>query len=321
MIIQIAKSALSFETAEPEILKLTTPLYVECMSEDLARDLLDRLPRDGLGIVGTREPNLSITQWLRDSLRSIAGQPLIVISGLARGVDSVAHEVALESGVPTVGIVAGGLDQHYPLETYRLRQRIIESGGAVISEFPAGTPPYKSGFLARNRWIAAFSRAVVVGQAGVRSGALNTARWTRELGRDLYAVPCFPGARGMEGNQRLLEEGGAYPFWGVRSLGTSWPALGTDPLKPHRNRNSSNEVARCIIQNCSIAAQRVFESWIESQAIQEGSEVIEVHRLCAVCASKGLSTGEFYEGLRECLERGILVDVNGLILKNASLQI
>jgi DNA processing protein len=135
-----------------------------------------------------------------------------VISGGAYGIDAAAHQGALEAGGQTTVVFGGGLDLPYPDRHLRLFERIAGEGrGALISPFSPGTPPVRGGFLARNALIAALSQAVVVVEAGWRSGAHNTASHASQLGLPVLAVPGSPGT------ERLLAQG-ARPLWNADGL-------------------------------------------------------------------------------------------------------
>src|SRR5205085_11804233 len=127
--------------------------------------------------------------------------------GLARGIDSAAHEGALAHG-RTVAVLGCGIDRIYPPENAGLA-RAIEEAGAIVSEFPLGTPPLPMHFPRRNRIIAGWGRGVVVVEAARRSGALNTARTAADEGREVMAVPGHPSQQSSTGTNRLLRDGAA----------------------------------------------------------------------------------------------------------------
>lgn len=161
-----------------------------------------------LGIVGSRAATplgLAFARRLSDEL-ACAG--LVVVSGLARGIDSAAHRGCLDAGGRTVAVLGSGLDRIYPPENATLAEQVQERG-AVVSEFPLGTGPLKPHFPRRNRVIAGWVRAVVVVEAGSRSGALSTARAALDEGRDVMAVPGHPSQPQSEGANRLLQDGAA----------------------------------------------------------------------------------------------------------------
>lgn len=136
----------------------------------------------------------------------LAAQGVVVVSGLARGIDAGAHAGALSVGGPTVAVLGGGLDVAVPASTRRLGARIAREG-CVVTEHPAGVPPLKHHFPERNRIVAGLARGVVVVEASGRSGALITARLGLESGREVMAVPAQPLASNSAGVIRLLREG------------------------------------------------------------------------------------------------------------------
>jgi DNA protecting protein DprA len=217
-------------------------LWIEAQREE-SLTLLESLPDQGFGVIGTRVPNPRSLFHMRriferlTSRRSDAFQ-LTILSGLARGVDAWAHEEALRAQFPTIAILAHGLDTTYPPEHESLRQRILENRGLMITEFPPGTLPSPKHFLRRNRWIASLSRALWVAQAPYRSGALNTARWARELDRTVFVTPSFPEDPDFSGSQRLLVDEEALPLYEAYQLGSVWsPFASLPPL--HRKRSPS----------------------------------------------------------------------------------
>jgi DNA processing protein len=159
--------------------------------------------------------------------RDLAASGLAVVSGLARGIDAAAHRGALDAGGRTVAVLGSGLDRLYPAENGDLA-RAIEEKGAVVSEFPLGTGPWKWNFPRRNRVIAGWARATVVVEAGVRSGALSTAHAALDEGRDVMAVPGHPSQPASEGTNALLRDGAIL----VRGAGDVLGELGLAPAAP-----------------------------------------------------------------------------------------
>jgi len=133
---------------------------------------------------------------------------MIVLSGVAMGIDSAAHRGAVRGGGQTIGIMGCGLDVEYPAENPEIRRDII-THGALISEFPLGTPPYGSNFPIRNRLLSAFSLGVAVMEARERSGALITAKYAAEQGRDVFALPGNISNPLSVGTNRLIQDGAA----------------------------------------------------------------------------------------------------------------
>jgi len=149
----------------------------------------------------------------------------IIVSGLAQGIDQAAHEAALIFGLPTIAVLGCGLDHHYPPHSEDIRKKIVDAGGLVLSEFETSDEPRPYRFVQRNRIIAAGSAATCVIEAGHRSGALLTADYALQMHRPVFAVPSFPGERGFEGNQRLIDDFAVQPLWAAHSLGSVWLEL------------------------------------------------------------------------------------------------
>jgi len=136
----------------------------------------------------------------------VARRGITVVSGLARGIDSSAHEGALKSGGRTIAVLGCGPDIAYPPDNQDLMERIIHSG-AVISEYAPGTPPLRGNFPARNRIISGLSMGVTVVEAGEKSGSLITAEFALEQGREVFAVPGNVNSRNSKGTNKLIKEG------------------------------------------------------------------------------------------------------------------
>ncbi|MFW0796357.1 DNA-processing protein DprA [Gordonia sp. CPCC 205515] len=166
---------------------------------------LDEMAASGIGLIGSRAASSygeHVTSMLASGL-AIDGHA--VISGGAYGIDGVAHRAALASGGPTMAVMACGIDRDYPAGHARLLAEIAETG-LVVSEYPPGTTAAKHRFLTRNRLVAAMSTAIIVVEAGRRSGAANTAAWARKLGRPLGAVPGPVTSATSVGCHRLIAD-------------------------------------------------------------------------------------------------------------------
>lgn len=168
--------------------------------------LIDGCPEHAVGVVGTRRPTLTGRDAARRIAAGVSRAGGLVISGMALGIDAASHEGALSVGAPTVAVLASGADTPTPTSNTRLYERILDRG-AVISELPPGTRPFRWSFPARNRLIAALSDATLVVEAPLRSGALITVTQATDLGRSIYAVPGSLAADTCEGSNRLLVDG------------------------------------------------------------------------------------------------------------------
>ncbi|MDR3038090.1 MAG: DNA-processing protein DprA [Candidatus Adiutrix sp.] len=169
---------------------------------------LDEGDRFAVGLVGSRRASPAGLAAARELGRAGASRGLTIVSGLARGVDAEAHWGALEAGGRTLAVLGCGLDWVYPRENAPLYERIPQAG-ALISEFPPSFRPLPVNFPRRNRVLAGLSLAVVVVEAGPRSGALITARLGLELNREVMALPGPAGAEQTQGGNRLIKEGAA----------------------------------------------------------------------------------------------------------------
>ena len=163
-----------------------------------------------VAVVGTRRVSAYGQQVTERMAGSLADQGITIISGLARGIDGIAHQQALEAGGRTLAVLGSGLDRIYPPEHRGLAGRISKQGG-LISDYPPGTPPDGSNFPPRNRIISALSKAVLVIEAGQKSGALITANYAAEQGREVFAVPGKITAPLSKGTNHLIKLG-AHPL-------------------------------------------------------------------------------------------------------------
>ncbi len=142
-----------------------------------------------VAIVGSRHPDPYGEDTARLLATGLARAGVSVVSGGALGIDAVAHRAALDAGGHSVAVLGTGVDVLYPASNRRLLERVLEEGGAIVSELPDGTPGFRGNFPRRNRIISGLSEAVVVVQAGEKSGALVTAEWARSQGVPVFAVP------------------------------------------------------------------------------------------------------------------------------------
>ncbi|MCC7130385.1 MAG: DNA protecting protein DprA [Anaerolineae bacterium UTCFX2] len=185
-----------------------------------------------VAVVGTRRVTAYGRQVADEIGSELARHGVTVVSGLARGVDSIAHQACLKSGGRTIAVLGSGVDQIYPPEHKRLAENIIENG-AVISDYPPGALPEAANFPPRNRIISALSQAVVVVEASEKSGALITAAFAAQQGREVFAVPGYLYAPQSVGANRLIESG-ARIYTGISSLLDALNLEHTDQYKSAR---------------------------------------------------------------------------------------
>lgn len=169
--------------------------------------LAELLQRPLVGIVGSRKVSSygrAVTIQLASEL---ANQGIVIVSGLALGVDALAHRAALDAGGPTIAVLPGSVEKIYPRSHYGLAQQIVQGGGVLVSEYPPGTNIFKQNFIARNRIVAGLVDALLITEAAEKSGSLHTARFALEQGKDVLAVPGNITSSTSVGTNNLLKAG------------------------------------------------------------------------------------------------------------------
>lgn len=165
------------------------------------------LNRAGIAVVGTRQPTPYGSGMAEMLSRDLARRGMVVMSGMARGVDTCAHKGALEAGGATVAVWGTGIDVIYPKENKKLAEQIVAQGGTIVSEFQLGTFPAPQNFPIRNRTLSGMSVGVLVVEGGEYSGTRITARCALEQGRDVYAVPGNATNKNAWGPNTLIKQG------------------------------------------------------------------------------------------------------------------
>jgi DNA processing protein len=171
------------------------------------RGTIDATNPKSVAVVGARTASDAGRRMAQRLGLELAAKGFAVVSGLARGIDSEAHQGALDGRGRTVAVMGCGIDIVYPPENRKLAETIVESGGALISELPLGAPPIAENFPARNRLISGLCLGVVIVEAAEKSGSLITARMALEQDRQVFAVPGSPLSGKTRGSNRLLKEG------------------------------------------------------------------------------------------------------------------
>jgi DNA processing protein len=165
------------------------------------------LSKPGIAVVGTRSPSPYGAGMAELLSRDLANRRMVILSGMARGIDTAAHKGALDAHGATVAVWGTGLDVIYPKENKRLAEQIIQSGGAIVTEFPLGTFPAPQNFPIRNRILSGMSVGVLVIEAAEYSGTRITARCAMEQNRDVYAVPGNVTNKNSWGPNTLIKQG------------------------------------------------------------------------------------------------------------------
>jgi DNA processing protein len=211
-------------------------LYVE-------GDLDDALQGTSVAIVGSRKVSAYGREVTKRLATELVEQGIVIISGLAFGVDSIAHQAALDAGGRTIAVLPSPLESIYPASHRQLAKHIVERGGALVTEYPAGTQTFPGNFVARNRIIAGLADATLITEAALKSGSLHTARFALNAGRDVLAVPGNILSPTSEGTNNLLKRG-ATP---VTSVDDVLFVLGMDRSTTNAVPRGSNEAEQAII--------------------------------------------------------------------------
>ncbi len=200
-----------------------------------------------VGIVGSRNPTRYGKDMTEEIARALARRKIVIASGMARGVDTIAHRAALDAGTPTIAVLGSGLSEKviYPKDNIGLSREIAAHNGAVISEYESTQKPELWTFPQRNRIIAGIAKAIIVTEAGEKSGALITARYALEYGRDVLALPGQMMSPLSRGTHSLLKAG-ATP---ITSIDDIFEALGIElsSQTPSGTPRSSDE--RAVLEN------------------------------------------------------------------------
>jgi DNA processing protein len=247
-----------------------------------------------LAIVGTRRPTIYGRQVTEEIVADLARSQIVIVSGLARGIDSVAHRAALDAGGKTVAIFGSGLDIVYPGENAKLAQAIMEHG-ALISEYPLGVKPKAENFPLRNRIMSGLSMGVLVVEAGEKSGALITANQAVEQNREVFAIPGSIFSPASQGTNRLIQEGAKL----VRNY--------TDILQ---ELNLTIAVQQAEIDGFSPSEPSTIEGSLESAILKQLSW--EPSHIDEICRRSGLAMPEVSSVLVMLELKGIARQMGGM---------
>lgn len=188
--------------------------------------LEELLNRPRLSVVGTRKPTPYGIQVTKSLIQELAAQGIVIISGLAFGVDSIAHRACLEAHGQTIAVLPTSLGCIYPASHRHLAQQIIDQGGALVSEYPPGSTAYKTNFVARNRLVSGLGDAILIIEAAHKSGTLHTTNFALEQGKDVMVIPGNITSPLSAGTNNLLKDG-ATPITSsqdvINALGLSNP--------------------------------------------------------------------------------------------------
>jgi len=244
---------------------------------------LDRLlERPAVAIVGTRKISPYGRQVTSEFAHQLAGQGLVIISGLAFGVDATAHQAALEAGGLCIAVLPSPLDNVVPVANRYLARRILGHGGALVSEYEPGEIPFRQNFIARNRLVSGLANAVVITEAPLKSGALHTANFAVDQGREVLVVPGNIYAPGSTGIHNLLKQSQAAPATSYKDV---LNALGL----------ADHQTAAKDVRGRNVREQAILDLIL--RGVNDGQRLLE---------QSGLATSEFNQTLA-------MLEINGLI--------
>jgi DNA processing protein len=230
-----------------------------------------------VAIVGSRRP----TKYGEDMTRRLAGElaaaGIAIVSGLAIGIDAIAHSAALEAGGCTVAVLGNGIDHIYPTRNHRLGERILDRGGAIISEHGPGTPALPHHFPMRNRIIAGMTRGVIVAEAAEASGSLITANLALDYNRVVMAVPGNVGNLTAAGPNHLLRRGAVL----ITESGDVLAALGLDPhqvtrLEPVASSAEEATILRLLGEGLTDSQDLINRSGLAAAAFAHTITMMEI---------------------------------------------
>ena len=238
---------------------------------------LPSTPVKSVAIVGSRKPTpygKSVTEKI---VHALAEHNVTIISGLALGIDSIAHKAALKFNTPTIAVMARGLNGIYPASHFSLSREIVKAGGALISTYPADMPAQPYHFLERNRIISGLSSIVIVTEAAVKSGTLNTASHALEQGKDVFAVPGNITSPMSAGCNRLIRQG-AQPLIDTSDI---LSALGiksqkTTPQIPVRKNKTEQLIINAILAGAKDTNQIINATNISPSSIFVTLSTLEI---------------------------------------------
>jgi DNA protecting protein DprA len=259
----------------------------------------DVFKKHSIAIVGTRRYTpygKSVTMTL---VKELVQKHLVIVSGLAQGIDTIAHQTCLENKGETIAVLGCGIDTCYPKENKQLSQQIM-SAGAVVSEFPLGTQPESFNFPRRNRIISGLSAGVVVMEAPVKSGSLITANYALQQGRDVFAVPGSIFSAGSMGPFNLIKDG-AIPVMSAHDIVDSIQIISHSAITGPRKAFPGLEgTMKMPLDLLSSSERKVFDGIAESPA-----------RIDAIAEKSGKTISEMFDLLLSLELKGFIKQVSG----------
>ncbi|MCQ2739183.1 MAG: DNA-processing protein DprA [bacterium] len=241
-----------------------------------------------IAIVGSRKASFAGKESVNKIISNLSGTDICIVSGLASGIDAIAHKSAIENNIKTIGVIASGFDYVYPSGNKYLYEQIIDGNGAIVTEYYPTFEPIKFRFPQRNRIVTGLSYGTIVGEAAIKSGALISANLTLEQGRELMCIPGAINNINTEGIYKLLKDGA--------TMVTS----GEDVLNALNWEIVSKETSSCSKLELDFNKQKIFD-------------IISVEPKCfdEIMTVSGLNTQELLVCLTEMELSGLIEQTDG----------
>ncbi len=238
---------------------------------------IEDLDRPAIAIVGTRKATELGRKIAENIAYGLGKRGFTIVSGLAMGIDTAAHVGALKAGAKTIAVLGTTLNRIYPAQNENLGKKILETGGAIISEHDLGTLGHKGIFLDRNRIISGLCIATVCVEVPIKSGAINTANWAGDQGRSLFVIPGPINHSNYAGSHKLIRDGATL----VASVEDILEDLGIDTLKNKEQRDTEFE---------NESSKLIFESIRKAGSSVSANEIIDITGLEADIVNINLAT-------------------------------
>lgn len=259
-------------------------------------------PEGGLkiAIVGTRKASAQGKNFAKKLAQNLAEAGAVIVSGLAMGIDTAAHEGAVAAQGKTIAVLANGLNSIYPRQNANLAKKILELGGAIVSEYEPGTPALEHQFLERNRIVSGLSAATIVIEAPERSGSLVTARLAAEQGREVFVIPGLIDNPNYRGSHKLIRDGARL----VASIEDILEDLDLEIPNHKFQILNKSQIQNSKFKNIQDKNQLlILEAIQESGGILDIDEIIEITKLEPQIANSAIAF-LIIEGIIKETERG-----------------
>ena len=242
-------------------------------------DISPILDRPRLAIVGSRKPTAYGRHITTQLAQEAAGYGIVIVSGLALGVDALAHRAALEVGGLTIAVLPGGLDRIHPRSNLRLAESILASGGVLLSEYPEGVSALKHHFIARNRLIAGISDAVLITEATKQSGTSHTVGFALDQGKSVLAVPGNITSTYSEGTNYLIKSGAGIAT-GVadllHELNLEPTATTAKQIELKGSNNTETTLLRLLQAGLTTSADLIAKSKLDAATFNQTLTMLEI---------------------------------------------